>query len=91
MGYRNERGPAFEGFRPLAEEKAVLADLNEFAFEPTVPSLEALKGLFLMTPEQLAGFVAGEPVITDDMPYTEFPLWRSWGKEFGSPITLQGK
>ena len=32
--------------------------------------------LYLGDEEQLRGFVEGAPVISDDHPYTEFPLWR---------------
>jgi spermidine synthase len=77
MGYCDPKGPAQDGFRKPANEPAILADLNEWKFEPRVPSLESLKGLLLMSPEQLGELVADVPVITDDHPYTEFPLWRS--------------
>jgi hypothetical protein len=30
-----------------------------------------------LTPEQLALYVSNDRVISDDHPYTEFPLWRS--------------
>lgn len=90
MGFKNPQGPRHEGFRKLAEEEAVLADLNEWAFEPPVPALDALRGLFLMSPEQVGSFVADVPLITDDHPRTEFPLWRSmFDPHFSRPIELK--
>ncbi|MEI6128139.1 MAG: fused MFS/spermidine synthase, partial [Pseudomonadota bacterium] len=53
----------------------ILADLNEWdAFFPT---LDALLKLLILSPAQVSILDKGVPVITDDTPYTEFPLWRS--------------
>jgi hypothetical protein len=35
-----------------------------------------LTNLYLLGPEALRGFVKNIPEVTDDHPYTEFPLWR---------------
>jgi spermidine synthase len=75
IGFQNPQDPAQEGFRTLDNEAEILADLNEWKQE--VPSLDLLKSLLFMTPQQLAMFTADSPIITDDHPYTEFPLWRS--------------
>lgn len=62
--------------RFAAENKnqAVLADLNEW---DRVQSVKSLRRLLLASPDQLAVFLKGTPIVTDDNPYTEFPLWRS--------------
>ncbi len=90
MGFRDPAGPAQKGFRRVTNEQELLADLNEFKFEAPVPSLESLLSLKLMDSKQLAEFVADVPVITDDHPYTEFPLWRSmYDPQFQRSIVLQ--
>jgi spermidine synthase len=75
IGFRDPDSVAAT-FRRARDEPAILADLNEWKFEPRVASLDSLRDLLIMNPRQLAEFVEGEPVITDDRPYTEFPLWR---------------
>ena len=35
-----------------------------------------LTGLLMLDERECAALVGGTPVITDDHPYTEFPLWR---------------
>ncbi len=75
MGYKNEDAPSGNEFVNVDDPTEILNDLNEW--EPMFSSVESLRGLFLMKPQSLVGFVRDEPIITDDRPYTEFPLWRS--------------
>ncbi len=42
----------------------------------TYASSDSVAALFLMSPEQLVQFLDGDRVITDNNPYTEFPIWR---------------
>jgi spermidine synthase len=53
---------------------AILADLREWN---ECPSLMSVAGLAVMNAAELAAFLDGVAVITDDMPRTEFPIWRS--------------
>ena len=62
-------------FRDVLGSVSVKADLNEWEPQPLTP--EAITGLYLMGPEALRIFTGSAPVITDNNPYTEFPLWRS--------------
>ena len=39
-------------------------------------NLSVLSRLYLLDAEGLARLVGDAPVVTDDQPYTEFPLWR---------------
>ncbi len=81
VGFANPEDPARSGLRQPEDEQPILADLNEIREllgGQRISSLAFLKFLFLMTPDALAKFVADQPVITDDRPYTEFPLWRSF-------------
>jgi spermidine synthase len=59
------------GFR----DPAVAADLAEWDHSCDQP--EKILDLFLGEGRDLAPLLADAPVITDDRPYTEFPLWRA--------------
>jgi len=61
--------------RRAYQNRAVVADLLEWGREFDRP--ENVLALHVADKEQLRDFVAGVPVITDDRPYTEFPLWRA--------------
>jgi spermidine synthase len=60
-----------DGFR----NPAVVADLVEWGRECDSP--EKVLGLYLADERPLRGLLADAPVITDDRPYTEFPLLRT--------------
>jgi spermidine synthase len=70
-----------ERFRQAYQDKDILADLTEW--DNLVPTPEAMMGLYLLSPEELTAFVRGEPIITDNHPYTEFPLWRQTFHPYG--------
>jgi spermidine synthase len=58
----------------LARQLSKIPDLSEW---DTFYQNEALlTNLYLLGPEALRGFVKNVPEVTDDHPYTEFPLWR---------------
>ncbi|HEV3259044.1 MAG TPA: fused MFS/spermidine synthase [Gemmataceae bacterium] len=56
-------------------DPAVVADLLEWGREFDRP--EKVLGLHVADKQQVRDFVGGVPVISDDRPYTEFPLWRA--------------
>jgi spermidine synthase len=76
IGFKNADDPVQNSLRKTADDQAIFADLNEWG--KAVPSMDALKVLHMMGPTELAPFIADAPVISDDHPYTEFPLWRSF-------------
>jgi len=55
-------------------DRAIVKDLSEWPDEEVTPGM--MRNLLIFTPDALALFVANDPVISDDHPYTEFPLWR---------------
>jgi spermidine synthase len=64
-----------EKVRQMYELPAVAADLREWG--PELDHPEKVLQLYLADKRELSRFVAGVPLITDDSPYTEFPLWRA--------------
>jgi predicted membrane-bound spermidine synthase len=84
------RGPSFPGFyligsqepqRPnpdrlqaLFARPGVREDLAELDDRADTP--EKVASLYLSDRQDLLRFTEGTPVITDDLPLTEFPLWR---------------
>jgi len=58
-----------------AGDPALVADLNEW--DHTVPDPAAMLGLRVLGPRQAEAFTRGSAIITDDHPFTEFPIWRS--------------
>lgn len=79
LGLKTPEGNPIEVFRARAADPVlapiVQADLLEW--DRIVPDPHALEALLVLGPRQLAAFTAGVDVITDDHPYSEFPLWRS--------------
>lgn len=63
-----------ERFRQAFKDPKFRADILEWDNE--VGSAEDLANLLLLDETQLADYLQGVPVITDNYPYTEFPLWR---------------
>ena len=58
-----------------AHDPALIADLNEW--DHAVPDPAAMLSLRVLGPRQAEAFCQGAAIISDDHPYTEFPLWRS--------------
>ncbi len=58
----------------LARRLSKIPDLSEW--EAFYKDETVLKNLYLLGPEALHNFVENVPEVTDDHPYTEFPLWR---------------
>ena len=85
------RGPVYNGFFLIGTRKQVripldrfhrafenqkfLEDINEF--DNSVYSGDALADLFILNETELVEYLRNVPIITDNYPYTEFPLWRS--------------
>ena len=63
-------------FREALSDPRVNADINEWEPDPVRP--EDIGGLFLLDATMLGYFTAGAHIITDNNPYTEFPLWRGF-------------
>ena len=61
-------------FRDAFEDAKFRADVLEW--DNDIDSAETLEGLLLLDEKELVQFVKGVPIITDDHPYTEFPIWR---------------
>ena len=70
-----------ERFRQAYQDKDFLADLTEW--DNQIPTAWAMLSLYLLSPDELADFASGAPIITDDHPYTEFPLWRQTFDYYG--------
>ena len=86
------RGPSFPGFymvssnwrssgdtalfrRALGDQK-IYEDINEWQNEPM--TVKSFLNLPLLAPNMLELFTRGSRIVTDNNPYTEFPLLRSW-------------
>lgn len=74
VGLPDEAALRLERFKQADGNPVLVADLNEW--DHLVPKPSAILNLLILTPDQLAEFVKDVNVITDDKPYTEFPLWR---------------
>jgi spermidine synthase len=62
-------------FQKALSDKKINADINEWEDPPL--TAESLQRLYLLSPEMLELFTGKAPLITDNHPYTEFPLFRS--------------
>jgi spermidine synthase len=60
----------------LFEHPAIVRDLTEWGDSCNTP--KKVLGLYIADGDDLRGLLAQTPVITDDRPYTEFPLWRAF-------------
>ena len=65
-------------FREALSDKMVEADINEWEPQPVQP--EDIGNMFLLDAAMLGLFTKDALVITDNNPYTEFPLWRSYSE-----------
>lgn len=75
IGLENDKKLDMSRFQKENSNTDVLSDLNEWN---KIPNIESLKKLYILTPKQLSLLVEGVDIITDDTPYTEFPLWRKY-------------
>ncbi len=75
LGGRRPPGRGEERIRQGYGQAAVVADLTEWDSVWDRP--EKILDLYVAEGRDLRGLVSGSPVITDDRPYTEFPLWRA--------------
>ncbi len=75
LGSRRLLGRGDEKIRKGYGQAAVVADLLEWSNVCDRP--EKILDLYVAEGQDLRGFVSSSPVITDDCPYTEFPLWRA--------------
>jgi spermidine synthase len=69
------RGIAQKVHKAFETAPAVTADLVEWGGECDRP--EKVLALYIGDEQQLRPLVSDAPIITDDRPYTEFPLWRA--------------
>jgi spermidine synthase len=89
LGSRNAFGDVERKIRAGFRDAKAAADLREWGSECDGP--DKVLALFLAEGEALRDLVAAAPVLTDDRPYTEFPLWRAWSgsddylPRFGAP------
>jgi spermidine synthase len=95
-------GPTFPGFlligthRPVNDiearvrrgftDPATVADLTEWDDSCSTP--EKVMSLLICNRDALLQFSKNSPVITDDRPYTEFPIWRmaGWDPEYAEVL-----
>ena len=64
-------------FKKLFQRPEIYKDLTEYAhYDRTCQSAEQLLGLFMWDEKEVADIIKGFPIVTDDFPYTEFPIWR---------------
>jgi spermidine synthase len=59
----------------VAKRLSTIEDLREW--DAYLSDAEVLKDLFLLNSKDIGTLLEGIPEITDDTPYTEFPLWRN--------------
>jgi len=75
IGTRKQVQIPLDRFHRAFENKKFLEDINEF--DKSVYSGDALADLFILNETELVEYLRNVPIITDNYPYTEFPLWRS--------------
>jgi spermidine synthase len=74
LGSRDEIGVDPVRFRQAGKDSSIVADLREW--EDFLSAPDRILNFYLFGKRELGQFVKGAPIITDDQPYTEFPLWR---------------
>lgn len=79
VGFMDPGGAAMEGLRARAADPALgaIARADLIEWDATFPDPRYLEQLQVLGPKQFAAFTAGSEVITDDHPYSEFPVWRA--------------
>jgi len=64
-------------FERIFKDPVLKSDLNEYAhYDRSFKNPDKLLNLFMWDEKEVAKQVEGFPMVTDDFPYTEFPLWR---------------
>jgi hypothetical protein len=76
IGLKDPQPLNYSRFQQENNNPDIVKDLNEWTTQEFKP-LNILD-LFVSDPDQLTQFVKDARVITDDHPYIEFPLWRSY-------------
>lgn len=74
MGGNRPIQPTEEQRNQIAEKLSRIEDLGEW--DPLYRDPAKLRQLYIMDAAQLARLCGNVPAVTDDKPYTEFPLWR---------------
>jgi spermidine synthase len=74
IGYTGRNDINLQRFQDAASEEAIMSDLNEWDKVAATPT-DLLK-LKIKDPAELASFLDGVKQVSDDHPYTEFPIWR---------------
>src|SRR5207247_417982 len=74
LGGKREQAVIEARLRNLYQNPVLHADLVEWDYSIDTP--QRLLSLRLCDHQGLALLADGAPIITDDRPYTEFPLWR---------------
>jgi spermidine synthase len=79
LGSENAVTDSAKRIRTGFQNSRIAADLKEWNNECDSP--EKVLALFLAEGPELMTFVRDSPIISDDRPYTEFPLWRGWSSQ----------
>ena len=74
IGGHRSFGQTDESLNRLAQRLKKIRDLSEW--KKDYQNANAIKQLYLLGPEDLRNWVKNITEITDDHPFTEFPLWR---------------
>jgi spermidine synthase len=74
IGGNRSFGQTTESISSLARRLSKISDLGEW--EPLYRNENMLKQIYLLGPKGLSAMVKNIPEVTDNHPYTEFPLWR---------------
>ncbi len=80
-GGQRSFGRSSEEIRALATKISNIPEMGEWTKTYTNPAF--VKDLYLLGPEDLKSMVRTVPELSDDRPYTEFPLWRANFTDFG--------
>ena len=74
IGYNGRIEINTQRFRNAAMDETIMSDLHEWDKVVSVP--EDMLKLKIMDSKELALFLEGVKEVSDDRPYTEFPIWR---------------
>ena len=74
IGGHRSFGQTPESLLALARRLSKIPDLSEW--DSIYQNEDIMTNLYLLGPNDLLGIVKTVPEVTDDHPYTEFPLWR---------------
>ncbi len=74
IGFNGEGGLNTERFYRADSDPEIIKDLTEY--NHNIPRPSKILEQLILDPGQLSVFVSGARIVSDDHPYTEFPLWR---------------